>query len=328
MKKKVLLMQPIHEAGFRLLQDRFDVVTASDPSEDTVAREVLGASALVFRQYPVTRRIIAAADCLKVIGRHGVGLDNIDLPAATARGIVVVNTPDANTNSVAEHTLLAIGALAKRIAFMDGAVRQGQWMIRDRFGAVELEGKTLGIIGLGRIGSLVARKAMAGFGMRVVWFDPSLLPDSPTIPPGIERRESMAKVLREADFVSLHVPLTPATNGLIGAAQLKMMKPGAFLVNFARGEVVDEAALYAALKERTIAGAALDVYAPEPPKPDNPLFALDNVLLSPHSSALTIEGAIRMAVGVAEGVIDALEGRRPRFVVNPEVYTRDGQAGR
>lgn len=320
MRKKVLLIQPIHEAGFRILQERFEVQVASDPSEETVVREVGEASGLIFRQYPVTRRIIAAGGNLEVIGRHGVGLDNIDLSAATARGIVVLNTPDANTRSVAEHTLLAIGALAKRIAFMDKAVRQGQWMVRDQFSAVDLEGKILGIIGLGRIGSLVAKKAMAAFDMRVVAFDPALPPNCPTIPPGVERRESMAKVLREADFVSLHVPLTPATNGLIGAAQLKMMKPAAFLVNFARGEVVDGAALYDALKEHSIAGAALDVYAPEPPEPDNALFSLDNVLLSPHSSALTIEGAIRMAVGVAEGVVDALEGRRPRFVVNPEVY--------
>lgn len=320
MKKKVLLIQPIHEAGVRILESRFEVRVASDPSEATVVREVCDASALIFRQYPVTRPIIEAGVNLEVIGRHGVGLDNIDLAAATARGIVVVNTPEANTRSVAEHTLLAIGALAKRIAFMDKAVRQGQWLIRDQFSAVDLEGKVLGIIGLGRIGSLVAQKAMAAFDMRVIAFDPSLPANGSAIPPGVERRRNMEEVLQEADFVSLHMPLTPATRGLIGAPQLNLMKQSAFLVNFARGEVVDEGALFDALKGRAIAGAALDVYAPEPPRPDSPLFELDNVLLSPHSSALTIEGAIRMAVGVAEGVVDVLEGRRPRYLVNPEVY--------
>lgn len=303
-----------------ILQERYEVKVAFDPSEETVIREVPGASGLIFRQYPVTRRIIEAGESLEVIGRHGVGLDNIDLAAATARGIIVVNTPDANTRSVAEHTLLAIGALAKRIAFMDKAVRQGEWLIRDRHSAIDLDGKTLGIIGLGRIGSLVARKAMAAFDMRIIGFDPFIPADIAI--PGVERRGSKEDVLREADFVSLHMPLTPATHGLIGFPELELMKPSAFLINFARGEVVDEQALYEALRTHAIAGAALDVYAPEPPRPDSPLFGLDNILLSPHSSALTIEGAVRMAVGVAEGVMDALEGRRPRHVVNPEVCSK------
>jgi len=321
MKKKILIVQPIHESGVKVFDERFEVRVASDPSVATVSKEIKGVEGVVVRMAPFTREIIEAADSLKVIGRHGVGVDTIDVKAATEKGIVVTNTPNANALSVAEHTITAIGSLAKRVTVYDRATRGGDWEIRNSYKAVDLDGKTLGLVGIGRIGSMVARKAAAAFNMKVIAFDPYVAPDKAR-ELGITLVGSSDEVFRQADVVSMHTPLTPETKGFVNAARLKMMKPAAFLVNFSRGEVVDEKALYEALKAGIIAGAAIDVYDPEPPKKDNPLFKLDNILLSPHSAALTQECVIRMATGAAEGVVDVLTGKRPEFVVNPEVFNR------
>lgn len=321
MRKKVLIVQPIHDAGMRVFDDRFDVRVASDPSVATVIREIQGVEGVVVRTAPFTREIMEAADSLKVIARHGVGVDNIDVRAATELGILVLNTPDANAVSVAEHTVLAIGALAKRMLPMDKATRAGRWEIRNEYKAVDLEGKVLGLVGLGRVGSQVARKAQAAFDMQVIAYDPFVRPEVAQ-ELGITLCAELEQVFREADVVSLHTPLTPETRNLVNAARLRAMKRSAFLVNFSRGEVVDEAALYEALTTEIIAGAALDVFQEEPPQRENPLFQLENVLLSPHSAALTQECVIRMATGAARGVVDVLTGERPRFVVNPEVLDR------
>jgi D-3-phosphoglycerate dehydrogenase / 2-oxoglutarate reductase len=321
MKKKILIVQPIHESGVRVFDDRFEVRVASDPSAATVIKEIKGVEGVVVRMAPFTREIIAAADSLKVIGRHGVGVDTIDVKAATERGIVVVNTPEANALSVAEHTLTAIGALAKRVVVYDRAIRTGGWQIRDSYRAIDLDGRTLGLVGIGRIGSLVARKAGAAFNMKVIAFDPYVAPEKAR-EMGITLVATSEDVFRQADVVSMHTPLTPETRRFVNAARLGLMKPTAFLINFSRGEVVDEKALYTALKTGVIAGAAIDVYDPEPPLNDNPLYELENIILSPHSAALTQECVIRMAVGAAEGVVDVLSGKRPRFVVNPEVFKK------
>jgi D-3-phosphoglycerate dehydrogenase len=321
MKKKILIVQPIHESGVRVFDDRFDVRVASDPSAATVIKEIQGVEGVIVRMAPFTREIIEAAHSLKVIGRHGVGVDTIDVKAATEKGIVVVNTQNANAISVAEHTLTAIGALAKQMVVYNREIRNGGWEIRNSYRAIDLDGKTLGLMGIGRIGSLVARKAAAAFNMRVIAFDPYVTPEKAR-EIEVDLVTESDDIFRQADVVSLHTPLTPETRGFVNAARLGLMKPTALLVNFSRGEVVDERALYAALKTGVIAGAALDVYDPEPPLADNPLFTLDNVLLSPHSAALTQECAIRMATGAAEGVVEVLSGKRPQFVVNPDVYKR------
>lgn len=321
MKKKILIVQPIHESGVRVFDDRFDVRVASDPSVATVIKEIKGVEGVVVRMAPFTREIIEAADALKVIGRHGVGVDTIDVKAATERGIVVTNTPNANAISVAEHTITAIGALAKRAVVYDRATREGQWEIRNSYRAVDLDGKTLGLVGIGRIGSMVARRAAAAFNMKVIACDPYITPEKGR-EMGVALVSASDDIFRQADVVSLHTPLTPETKGFVNAARLRLMKPTAFLINLSRGEVVNEKALYEALKTGIIAGAAIDVYDPEPPLKDNPLFELDNIILSPHSAALTQECVIRMATGAAEGVVDVLSGKRPQFVVNPEVFKR------
>lgn len=318
MKKKVLIVQPIHESGLKVFDDRFEVRVAPDPSVETVKREIKGVEGVIVRTAPFTREIIAAADSLKVIARHGVGVDNIDLRAATERGILVLNTPDANAVSVAEHTLTAIGALAKRVLLMDRATRRGDWEARNEYKAVDLDGKVLGLIGMGRIGSMVARKAVAAFNMEVIAYDPYVRPEV-AAKNGVVLYEDLDRIFREADVISIHTPLTPETRGLVNGARLALMKSSAFLVNFSRGGVVDEEALYRALKDGVIAGAALDVFQEEPPSRNHPLFELDNVLLSPHSAALTEECVVRMATGAARGVVDVLTGKRPQFVVNTEV---------
>jgi D-3-phosphoglycerate dehydrogenase / 2-oxoglutarate reductase len=321
MKKKILIVQPIHESGVKVFDDRFDVRVASDPSVPTVIKEIQGVEGVVLRMAPFTREIIEAAGSLKVIGRHGVGVDTIDVKAATERGIIVVNTPEANTISVAEHTITVIGALAKRVVVYDRAIRTGGWQIRDTYRAVDLDGKTLGLVGIGRIGSLVARKAAVAYNMKVIAFDPYVAPERAQAM-GITLVPASDDVFRQADVVSMHTPLTPETRRFVNDARLGLMKPSAFLINFSRGEVVDEKALYTALKTGVIAGAAIDVYDPEPPLNDNPLYELENIILSPHSAALTQECVIRMAVGAAEGVVDVLTGKTPKYVVNPEALKK------
>ncbi|MHB8771088.1 MAG: hydroxyacid dehydrogenase [Syntrophales bacterium] len=321
MKKKILIVQAIHESGVKVFDDRFDVRVATDPSPATVIKEIKGVEGVVVRMAPFTREIIEAADSLKVIGRHGVGVDTIDLKAATERGIVVTNTPEANALSVAEHTLTVIGALAKRVVAYDRAIRTGGWEVRNSYKAIDLDGRTLGLVGIGRIGTLVARKAAAAYNMKVIAFDPYVAPEKAR-ELGITLVPTSDDVFRQADVVSMHTPLTPETKRFVNAGRLGLMKPTAFLINFSRGEVVDEKALYTALKTGVIAGAAIDVYDPEPPLNDNPLYELENIILSPHSAALTQECVIRMAVGAAEGVVDLLTGKTPRFVVNPEALKK------
>ena len=321
MKQKILIVQPIHERGVRVFGERFDVRVASDPSVATVVKEIRGVAGVVVRTAPFPREIIEAADALKVIGRHGVGFDNIDVKAATEKGIVVVYTPNATATSVAEHTITAIGALAKRAVSYDRATREGRWEIRNSYKAVDLDGKILGLVGIGRIGSMVARRAAAAYNMKVIAFDPYIRAETADRM-GVSLLARMDDVFGQADVVSLHTPLTPETRGLVDEAKLRLMKPTSFLINFSRGEVVDEKALCMALRSGVIAAAAIDVYDPEPPLRDNPLFGLENILLSPHSAALTEECVIRMATGAAEGIVDVLSGEKPQFIVNPDVYHR------
>jgi D-3-phosphoglycerate dehydrogenase len=278
------------------------------------------AHGIVIRTAPFTEADFHAAPHLRVIARHGVGVDNINVQAATARGVAVLNTPLANVDSVAEHALACMLALARGLLKADRATRSGQFARRDELVGIELKNKTLGIVGFGRIGQEVARRCHLALDMRILAYDPYQTPEA-LKEQGVEAREELEALLAEADVVSLHLPLTPETRGLISAKEFCVMKPNAFLLNLARGGVVDEAALHDALEEGQLGGAALDVFESEPPQEGHPLFSLENVILTPHSAAHTKEAFWRMATQAAEAVLAYLRQERPKHIINPQVLS-------
>lgn len=272
---------------------------------------------------PVDAEVIAAGVNLKAIANYAVGFNNIDVAAATARGIAVINTPDVLTNATADFAWALLLAAARRVVEGDALVRRGEfkgWAPELLIG-VEIYGKTLGIIGAGRIGQAMARRAL-GFGMRVLYHNRKRLPEA------VEKElnltyASLGDLLKEADFISLHCPLTPDTRHLIGAAELDLMKPTAVLVNTARGPVIDEAALVRALREQRIFGAGLDVFEEEPALHPG-LAELPNVVLAPHIGSAARETRLRMVDMVVSDVLAVLQGQRPRNLVNPEILEREG----
>jgi D-3-phosphoglycerate dehydrogenase len=320
---KVLVVSPIHEEGMRLLRARKDVETIVAPSadRDVVLPLVRDVDALAIRVSKVDAGMIAAAPRLKIISRHGVGVDNIDIAAATAAGVPVTTVGTANAPSVVEHTLAMMLSLAKRLPDFDRAVRTGDYWRKMKLEAIDVAGRTVLIVGLGRIGSRLA-VVLNALGMRCLGIDPAFSADQIRTM-GCEPITRLADGLPQADFVTLHCPLEPATRGLIGPAELVLMKPTAYVVNCARGGIVDEAALLDALQRGTIMGAGLDVQAEEPPKPNDPLLACDRLILTPHSAATTAEGVVRMAIAVAQNILDCFDGRLDRSnVFNPEIYGR------
>lgn len=326
MKKKVLLLQPIHPAGTAILEARDDVqvAVASDPSEETLVREVRDAHAILARATPVTRRIIEVADDLRVVSRHGVGYDSVDVACLTERGIPLTIAIEANALSVAEHAMYLMLALAKRGFEFDRAMHRGEFAIRESSRGIDLAEKSLLIIGFGRTGTRVARFARA-FEMRVFVYDPYI--DQSLIgAAGCTAVSDCAAVLPDMDVVSLHCPLTEETRGMIGAEALAAMKPSAYVINCARGGIVDEPALCRVLESGGIAGAGLDVFVREPLPGDDPILAFDNVITSPHIAGVTVEAAIRMATGSAVNVLAAFDDRLdPAAVVNPEVLATAGK---
>ncbi len=316
-KKTVLLAQPLAPLAMDLLRQEVELQVASSPDPSVLVDEIKGKHGLIVRLSRATAEVIAAGDRLEVIGRTGVGVDNVDLDAATKHGVPVCYTPDANTISVAEHVLGVVLTLAKNFHTLDRATREGNWAARDRYG-FELTGRTFGFIGLGKIGSLAARMCRGAFDAHVLAFDPYLAP-SAAADLGVTLVGSLDELLQRSDVVSLHVPLTPETVGLIGARELAMMKPTAYLVNASRGSVVEEKALADALSRAVIAGAALDVYEKEPLPSDSPLLAVPNLLLTPHSAALTHEAMERVLRTMVADVLAVLRGETPRYVANREV---------
>ena len=308
-KPRVLVREPIAEAGIDLLRERFDVdVDGATPLEESIGEY----DAIVIRSgTQLTAELIERAERLKVIGRAGVGVDNVDVDAATRRGIVVANAPESTVVSAAEHAIGLLVALARHIPQAHAALKQGRWE-RSSHGGIELEGKTLGVLGFGRIGQQVARRAI-GLGMRVVAYDPFVARDR-FRELGAERAERPEDLLAEAKFLTLHLPLTPETTETIDATAIARMPDGARLVNAARGELVDEAALLDALRSGKLAGAALDVFAAEPYS--GPLLELDNVVVTPHLAASTEEAQDRAGVIIAEQVAAALEGGLVTNAVN------------
>jgi len=263
---------------------------------------------------------------LLVVARFGIGYDTVDVPAATRAGVAVVNTPYAPLVNTAEHTVALLMALAKNLKLEARRMASGETRRGNHF-SVELEGKTLGLVGMGRIGSRVAQICSAGLRMNVIAYDPWLT-QAQAQDLGVTLYPSLADVLSRADFVSLHVPLSPETRHLIGPRELAQMKPSAFLLNASRGPVVDEAALTQALKFGQIAGAGLDVWDPEPPQPTNPLLQLDNVVGTPHSAGQTPESNQRCAIAMMKGALNVLKGMRPDGLVNPDVWDSPARIAR
>ena len=310
---KVLVADPVDEAFIERVKGHVDLEVALGLSEDELVERARDVDVLVVRsRTKVTRRVIEAARRLKAVMRAGVGVDNIDLEAARERGVMVVNTPGAPAESVAELTMAFALCLARRITALDRSMKEGKWL-KGTMG-VELRGKTMGIIGLGSVGSIVARLAKA-FGMRVVAYDP-YVSRGRAEELGVELL-SLEELLSTSDFVTIHVPLTPETRGMIGRREISLMKDGAFLINTSRGEVVDEDALYEALTTGKLAGAALDVYQREPPPPDHPLIKLDNVICTPHIGGSTGEAQLRIAESMAEDLLRIARGEEPLNKVVP-----------
>lgn len=296
-----------------LLKNQIDAVQIPKIKPEELIREVSKYDGLIVRsRVTVTREVIEAGRELKIVGRAGIGVDNIDVEAATRRGVVVMNTPQANVTAAAEHTFSLLLSLARNITRADASVRAGNWE-RSKFVGVELEGKTVGIVGLGKVGAAVARYAKA-FGAKIISYDPYISKER-AAELGVALVE-FPELLERSDFITVHVPLTDRTRHLLGRNEFKKMKKTARLINTSRGGVVDEEALYQALANREIAGAALDVFEQEPPPRDCRLFGLDNVLLTPHLGASTEEAQMKVAVDIAEQFVEFFRTGVARNAVN------------
>ena len=310
---KVLVKDKIADTGIDMLKKHFDVDVKQEWTQDEMKAHIKDYDAVIVRSAgKMTEDIINEADNLKIIGRAGIGLDNVDIEAATRRGIIVANAPQSNIVSAAEHAIALMLAQARRIPEADKSLKGGEWK-RSKLEGVEIYDKTLGIVGLGRIGSLVASRAK-GLGMKVIAFDPYVASDK-FDDLNVDMVEDLDDLLKVADFISIHLPKTPETKGIIGIEQFKKMKDGVRIVNAARGGIVDEKALYDALKSGKVGGAALDVFENEPPK-DSPLFELDQVVVTPHLGASTSEAQDKAGVMIAEQVIAGLKGEFVTTAVN------------
>jgi D-3-phosphoglycerate dehydrogenase len=323
MKKrfKVFIPEPEWEESHKILEEVAEVKVGERDviyTEDKLIKEIKDVDALIITsQHHITRRTLQAAKRLKVIVKYGSkpGIDNVDVEAAAEKGIVVCYTPGANSDSVAEHTIALILALLKRLWITSSQLKQGKWRDRSLLG-YELLGKTIGIVGLGTIGCKVAEK-VRGFKAKLLAYDPY-------VPEELARQVGVGLVdlktlLKESDIVTIHAALTKETEHLIGEEELGLMKRSAFIVNTARGAIIDKRALIKALKEGWIAGAALDVFEEEPPKPNNPLLKMNNVLATPHFASCTHEAYRKEALMAAEEVLRVFEGKIPKFVTDPKI---------
>lgn len=309
MKHSILLVEPtIKPNGVELLKQNGIVTMAPNGDAETLIRYINENScgAICTRVEQVTAEVIDACPTLKVIGQHGIGLDNIDIPAATAHKVRVLNVPDSSHITVAEHAMTFILACSRSLKINDDSVRDGTWATKDQRCTHDVMGKTLLIVGLGRIGRALAVRAQA-FDMNVIAYD-AYVPAEAGEKIGVRMIPELNDALAQADFISLHTPLTPQTRGMISTAQFDVMKSSAYLINMGRGPVVDEAALIEALNAGKIAGAGLDVLEQEPPVPDNPLLKMNNVMFTPHIGGNTIEASMRCSEILANTVLKALDG--------------------
>ena len=321
----LLIAGKIHDDGIALLKAAkgvtYDYVT--EISHDSYAPLIEKADGLVVRTQPVPALTIAQGKNLKIVSRHGVGYDAVDVPALNARGIPLAIIGDVNSRPVAEHAMMLMLALAKKVRTYDAATRVGPWGYRNSFEAIELHEKNLLVVGFGRIGRHVAKMA-SGFGMTIYAFDPFQSNDAIKAG-GAEPVTDLKTGLALADFVSVHVPMSGG-KAVIGSEELACMKKTALIVNTARGGLIDESALHAALQSSQIAGAGIDVFLEEPPPADHPLFTSEKVILSPHSASLTAESAIRMAVMSVKNALDYFDAKLdPAFVVNRDHLSNEAR---
>jgi D-3-phosphoglycerate dehydrogenase / 2-oxoglutarate reductase len=312
---KVLIPQQIVEEGKTYLINRgYEIKMGSGDAVEDIKKDVVDCHAILARTASFPAEVLESGKNLKVIARHGVGVDNIDINKATELGIYVTNAPESNSNTVSELALGFIIALARNLILSDKATRAGDFTFRNRKLGLDLEGKTLGVLGLGKIGRRLALKAYYGLAMRVIGYDPFL--EDKDFPDEVEKIKERDTIFSESDFVSIHIPRTAQTKQSIGLREFKLMKKTAFFINLARGDLVVEKELIQALQEGIIAGGGVDVYETEPPPKDHPLFRLDNIIVTPHNAALTHECMARMAVHAAQGIDEVLSGKFPTWPVN------------
>ena len=319
MHNVVLVDKPTRQVA-ELLSGRVNShFVAPDRSNLTELLDI--ADAILVRLFPVTENVLSESPQLKAIGRHGAGFDTVDIAAATRRKIPVVFTPDANSDAVAEHAVMLMLAVARRLVDLDETIHAGKWRHEPYQEGLELRERTVGIIGFGHIGRKVGHLCGHGFGMQVIVYDPFIPIEQ--FPVGMTQVETLEELLRQADFLTLHMPLSKETYHLINSERLTQVKDSAILVNTARGGLVDDNALAQALDRGHLAGAGLDVYEEEPLLADNPILALERsrVILTPHSAGLTDRSVQRMAEMVCNGVIAVLDGERPTNVANPQVWS-------
>jgi D-3-phosphoglycerate dehydrogenase len=315
MNYRVLLPDDVSEEGKKfLIEQGYEIKMGSGTTEEAIAKDVEDCDAMLVMLPKITSKILQAGKKLKVVAKHGVGFDNIDIETAAQHGIFVTNTPLANSLTVAELTVGFIIALARNIVRCDKEFKKGNFRIMHQLKGIDLEGKTLGLIGVGRIGSLVAQKSALGLGMKVIGYDPYITQDK--VIPEIRLVNDWEYIFSNADFISVHLPVTSKTKGIVAKKEFEMMKPTSFLINAARGEIVNETDLIEALKQGEIAGAGLDVMAKEPPEENNPLLNMDNVILTGHTGAATKEALDRMALHAAISIHEALSGQKPKWAVN------------
>ena len=320
-RSRVFIPDPVHADGIARLAPLFEVDAPSHQDDADRRKSFAAADAVIVRNLRIDAALMDACPKLKVIAKHGAGVDNIDIAAATARGIIVASVPGGNADAVAEATVALMLAAIRRVPRVHQLVTSGRYSARFTLQFEQLTERTLGLVGIGNIGARVAKICAGGFRMRILAYDPGLSADA-VRERGAGKVEALGDLLAEADIVSLHLPLTAATHHIIGREQLAAMKPTAILVNAARGPLIDENALADALREGRIGGAGLDVFEVEPPSPRNPLLSVPNVVLSPHTAGNTVEAARFLSLASADIVIAALAGAKPASFLNPEVWDR------
>ncbi|MGE4283152.1 MAG: hydroxyacid dehydrogenase [Clostridia bacterium] len=310
----ILIPEKVADEGLEYLRNKgYKIKMGRGLDKETLIEDLQDCDGVIIRVAVIDEEVFTSCPRLKVVSKHGVGVDSIDLNAAGKYGRRVVNVPNANTLSVGEQTMALIISCAKRLPFMCAQYKSGNYNIKDTILTNEISGKTLGLVGFGRIGATVAKMAKYGFSMNTIAYDPYIPKDKKFNEAVLV--DSWEQLFCESDFVSVHMPATKETEKIIGEREFKLMKKSAFIINAARGKIIDEEALIHALKHNEIMGAGLDVSNPEPAHMSNPLFQMDNVIMTPHNAACTQEAMVRMAVGAAMGLDEVLSGKEPTYPV-------------